>query len=231
MTHIVFIHGWGFDSRVWRLVAEHLASRYRTHFIDLPGYGARHFNTDDLPADATLCAWSLGAFTALRWAVERPDRVARLVLVGATPCFCQAADWSEAQAPELLAGFSAGLATDAGKTLRRFAGLVNQGDARAKSATRALQALAEPAPPLAVLVAGLDELGATDLRPLLPAVRQPTLLLHGEQDPLMPLAAARKTASLLPQGRLEVIPAAAHAPFLSQPDLFSARLAEFAGGT
>ena len=59
------------------------------------------------------------------------------------------------------------------------------------------------------------------------AVRQATLLVHGEHDPLMPLAAAQWLAGHMPNARIEVFPGAAHAPFLSQPERFAELLNRF----
>jgi pimeloyl-[acyl-carrier protein] methyl ester esterase len=228
MTSLVFLHGWGFGSRVWSAVADRLGGTWDVHLADLPGYGQRVMEADDLPPGSVLCAWSLGALRALRWAVERPDRISRLVLVGATPRFLQAPDWPDAQPPELLAGFAAGLADDPARTLRRFAALVNQGDSQARAATRALTALLDAGMPSAsALAAGLDELRDTDLRGDLAAIGQPVLVVHGRHDPLMPLAAGRSLAEQLPNARLAIMNDAAHGPFLSRPEPFAGLLAEF----
>jgi pimeloyl-ACP methyl ester carboxylesterase len=44
----------------------------------------------------------------------------------------------------------------------------------------------------------------------LPGVRVPTLVLHGEDDPLVPLACAADTARRIPQARLVTIPGMGH---------------------
>ena len=55
---------------------------------------------------------------------------------------------------------------------------------------------------------------AQDLRRL--AV--PTLMIWGDHDPVVPLAHARAAAALIPDARLEVVPAG-HVPQLGNPDL------------
>lgn len=67
------------------------------------------------------------------------------------------------------------------------------------------------------LVAGfmprlLSEVGIVDARPLLSAVRLPTLLLHGADDAVIPVPAAEALANALPAARLRVIPAMGHLP-------------------
>jgi pimeloyl-[acyl-carrier protein] methyl ester esterase len=216
LKDVVFLPGWGFDSRVWQPVAERLAGKFR-FACDL----------DAVPDGAIACGWSLGAIRALKSAVTA--RLGRLILVGATPRFVQAPDWPCAQPPELLDGFAAAVTADPLAALRRFAALLNQGDERARHITRQLNAMInERIDDPATLNAGLAELRDTDLRKSAVAVRLPTLIVHGERDPLMPLAAARWLAEHMPDARLEVFSGAAHAPFLAQPDRFAELLQRFA---
>jgi pimeloyl-ACP methyl ester carboxylesterase len=44
----------------------------------------------------------------------------------------------------------------------------------------------------------------------LPKVKSPTLVIHGEEDPVIPLAAGQDTAALVPGARLEVIAGMGH---------------------
>lgn len=213
----MLIPGWGFDSRVWQPLANLLAKDFHIHSA-----------TDDLPADAIVCGWSLGAITALQWALAQPERIARLVLIGATPRFVQAPDWPHAQPPALLEEFSAAVAANPRAALRRFAALLNQGDEQARRLTRELAALIDENQSPTTLAAGLATLRDTDLRKDVSRVHQPILLLHGAHDALMPLAAAEWLAQHLPNARLEVFPGAAHAPFLAQPERCANLLARFA---
>jgi len=56
---------------------------------------------------------------------------------------------------------------------------------------------------LAILATG-------DRRPLLGGIKVPTLVLHGADDPLVPLAAGIDTAANIPGSRLEVVPGMGH---------------------
>jgi len=51
------------------------------------------------------------------------------------------------------------------------------------------------------------------------ALDRPTLVIHGDRDPL-PVTVAASLVSLLPDARLEVIPDAGHMPFWEQPERF-----------
>ncbi len=191
---------------------------------------ARHL-ISSLPAGVTLCGWSLGGLLALQAALLAPEHIGQLILVGATPCFTQHANWSAGQAPALLDTFQAALAENPRSTLQRFIALLNQGDSRARANGRTLlDSLAnQPLPSSAALSSGLAFLREIDLRQQVRAVQTPTLLVHGERDPLMPLAAAQWLAEQLPKlkSRLEVFTGAAHAPFLNDPERFATLLGDF----
>lgn len=238
---LALISGWGLGAAAWGPVVDTLAARCRVHLVELPGYGATPPDgagfaqtaqavAAALPDGVALCGWSLGALLALQAALQTPQRIARLILVGATPSFMQRADWTPAQPLALLDTFAAAVRKDAGSTLQRFAALLNQGDTQARRLTRALAGAPGAALPDApTLDAGLRWLRDVDLRAQVPAVAAPTLLIHGERDPLMPLAAAQWLAERLPDARLARFADAAHAPFLADPARFCALVADFCG--
>ncbi|MGH8772983.1 MAG: alpha/beta fold hydrolase, partial [Burkholderiales bacterium] len=85
-------------------------------------------------------------------------------------------------------------------------------------------------PSLAALIAGLTVLKETDLRKSLPGVEQPALVMHGEEDRVVPIAAARWLAAQMPTAKLSVFAGCGHAPFLSQPEQFVAELTAFFDG-
>jgi pimeloyl-ACP methyl ester carboxylesterase len=100
---VVLIHGNPSNTYTWRKVIAPLATRYRVHAIDLPGYGfsdkpddAARFTTAALARDVTgyldavgvgravLVGSSMGGYVASEAAIRYPDRVAALVLVDAS---------------------------------------------------------------------------------------------------------------------------------------------------
>ncbi|MEO8600625.1 MAG: alpha/beta fold hydrolase [bacterium] len=240
---LVLWHGWGMHPAVWNGLAAQLTAQHgiTPQKPALPGYAgtAAPVTTTldtlvdtmlaDIAQPVTLCGWSLGALLALHAAQRHPDKVARLILIGATPSFVQRADWRHGMTPQALEEFTEAVDIDPKTALKRFIAHFNQNDANGRNIGRTLnQALSRDAlPPTAIFATGLALLRDTDLRSLLPGIAQPTLLLHGAHDPLMPLAAAEWLAATLPQARLEVLPDAAHAAFLSDPARCAALMADF----
>lgn len=240
---LVLLHGWGLDPRVWAGLREALPSRIRILAPALPGHGdALPAPAADLaawsdallpalPERAVLCGWSLGSLIALDLARRHPERVARLILIGATPCFV-ARDgetaWPHGLDAATVAAFNASFATDPAGTQRKFIALQSLGDAHRRAVAASLAAaLADAGPDRAPgLSCGLELLANTDLRAVVPEVRQPTRLIHGAGDALMPLAAAQWLAQQLPDARLTRFDDCGHAPFLSRPQDCAALIAE-----
>ena len=205
--------------------------------LDIPGYRNAPLISDfssavddlaaQLPNGSILCGWSLGAQIAIAIAARHPEKVGKLVLVAGTTSFIQRDGWPHAMPSEMLTEFATGVAADIEAMLPRFVGGFNRGDARSKAVTRELLELADPRPSTATLLTGLNWLRDVDLQSEARHIKAPTLLIHGGADPLMPVGAAEALAALIPQARLEVFDHCAHAPFISRPDDFLARLLAF----
>ena len=237
---VVFLHGWGLSGAIWSQTQECLPGSSP----DLPGYGAtptvQPYSAETL-ADALavgitapvhLIGWSLGGMVALALAARHPDKVARLVLVGTSPCFAARDGWPHAMAAEVLAEFAGSLESDYRATLLRFLSLQARGGDAARGVIAALrarlQAQADPDP--AVLAAGLALLRSVDLRPLVSQVRCPVLVVHGAYDTLCLPSAGQWLAEHLPDGHFALQERASHAPFLSHPDWFVNTVKEFLHG-
>lgn len=226
---LVLLHGWGTGRGVWADLARGLATRFRVHAVDLPGYGNSpacvpytaqrtvELLAATFPSPLTVCGWSLGGQLALQWALEHPAQVRQLVLISATPCFAAAPGWPHGTPPAVLADFARELAADPEAALLRFAALQAQGDGEAQRVLRLLRALPQ-AVVGAELAATLEWLRDTDLRARLPYLTQPALVMHGDRDAVTPWAAGAALALALPAARRVTLHGAGHAPFLSQPE-------------
>lgn len=230
---IAILPGWGLGCGPLRKLAGAIGG----DLLDLPGY-ADSLPNDDFTATADtlasrlapgsiLIGWSLGSLLALAIAARHPHKVGKLVLIAGTASFMQREDWPHAMPPEVLADFTAAINQAAQATLPRFVGAFNRGDQRAKAVTLELLRLADQLPAAPVLISGLNWLRDVDLRTSARHIQAPCLLIHGAADPLMPLAAAEALTDLMPDAELAVMAGCAHAPFISQPVAFTARLTTF----
>ena len=221
---VVLVHGLCGSHRWWRHTIDPLAARYRVHVPELIGFGESVCagRPPDIPGmSALLVDWldarglervrlvghSMGAQISIHLAADHPERVQRLVLV------------SPAGVPRDLDALS----------LARFAvELVpprGWGDPRFIPTLAADVLRTGPRVILGVTRNLLDD----DVRPLLPRIEAPTLVLHGALDPLVPEAHARLVAAGIPRAELTLLPGAAHNPMIDSPDTFNARVLEFLG--
>jgi pimeloyl-[acyl-carrier protein] methyl ester esterase len=129
-----------------------------------------------------------------------------------------------------LREFERSLAADRPGTMARFSGAQGKGDSRRRHIAGVLERTTAGNASGAVLAAGLAVLAAADLRRNLSRVRQPTLVLHGARDRVVPPVAGRRLAAGLPCARFVLLRACAHAPFVSQPRQVAAVLREFLDG-
>lgn len=237
---VVLIHGWGSHGGVWTEIARELVKDFRVTVPDLPGHGrSRDFAPDAftpeimaqqirrlLHGPAAWVGWSMGGLVALAAAQRLAPAVSRLVLVNATPKYVQSPDWPHAMPPSVLEQFAQNLEQDYAGTIERFLTLQTAGDDRA--VLRRLREIFRHGEPVtAALRAGLRLLKEEDRRSVLGGIGAPALVIQGARDRLVPMEAARYSATHLPRARLAPVAGAGHAPFLSHPAAFLAVLKPF----
>jgi pimeloyl-[acyl-carrier protein] methyl ester esterase len=245
---LVLLHGWSLNLRVWDQLTRELARRFRVIAIDLPGHGGSdwdeaastpaaqawrvHETLAPLTERYALLGWSLGGQFALDLAAAMPAGIERLALVSTTPRFLAAPGWPFGTAPVLLERLAEQLRRGDPQAIDEFCKLQVRGNT-ARTAARVLRALraalqrgsAQPA----ALLHGLERLRNADLRPALPLVRVPTLVIAGAHDRIVRPAASRALAALADAHYVEFA-GAAHAPFLSHPKRFAQVVSGFLRG-
>ena len=211
---LLLIHGLSSSHRVWQRNLAALGQGRRLLIAELfsPGAGprfrladqARHL-AEALAQEArpvAVIGHSLGGLVALELATRRPELVDRLVLV-------------DVPALPYIAPLS-----------RRLAALAQPGslaDARSVGVV-ALTLLSGN--PLQLLDATAVSV-RSDLGTIAAALHIPTLVIWGEQDPLVPVAVGRRLADLIPGARLRVLPGTGHQPQWEAPDAFHAAVQAF----
>lgn len=233
---LVLLHGWSMSHAVFSEIAELLANDFHLYIPDLPGHGAsdsaESFNMDSFVRilvswmeklnfkQGNLLGWSLGGQVAMSIAAACPQLVKRLVLVSTTPLFCADDNWSNGLPQGELHALRRGVQRRYLATMGDFFDLQfkneNISEERRREILRfAVRPVGLPDPEVALLT--LDLLGQEDLRPLLNRVEQQALVIHGENDRIIPVSAGRFLAEILKDAKLATLPGIGHAPFLSRP--------------
>jgi pimeloyl-[acyl-carrier protein] methyl ester esterase len=243
---LVLLHGWAMSARVFSEIAEMLATDFRLLIPDLPGHGqssvAAKNDLCGISADlacwlasvvstpVSLAGWSFGGMLALAMAHQQAIPVDRLMLVGTTPRFTQNSDWAFGVPKGQVHALGRNLLRRFELTLADFFALAFSGEQITPERLREIRNFAvkrSPVPDRDALLGLLEALAGHDQRAVLPSIRQPALVMHGEHDQIVPFAAGRELSEKLPNGHLVNFPGTGHAPFLSQPQAFAMKTREF----
>jgi 3-oxoadipate enol-lactonase len=215
---LVLLHGLGTGAAGWRPQIEAFSPSRSVVAPEL--YGDPPFRIeaaaarlgallDDRPVD--LCGLSLGALVALRYALDRPHGVRRLVLCAGL------ARLPRRQRAQVRATAALIRLFPQRTVLGQLAGALPE---EHRDAARDAIAHLRPAD----LSAMMREAAAWDVAEQLPSLRVPALVLCGARDrPNLPLS--RDLAERLPDAELRVVPDAGHVANLDNPAGFNAALA------
>jgi 2-succinyl-6-hydroxy-2,4-cyclohexadiene-1-carboxylate synthase len=245
---LVLLHGFTGSTESWTPVRRTLVQRFTTIAVDLPGHGRSTSPADParyaLPGfvqdlarvlDAlglertSLLGYSLGGRAALRFALERPDRVGALVIESASPGIAKPAE----RAARLVAdgalaeeierdGITAFV--DKWERLPLWASQAALSP-EARSRLRA-QRLGNDRRGLANSLRGAGAGLDLPLLERLGALHVPTLLVAGALDGKY-TELARQMAGAIPGAQLAIVPEAGHAVHLERPEEFAAVVLRF----
>jgi 2-hydroxymuconate-semialdehyde hydrolase len=225
---VLLLHGSGpgVDAMAnWRLVLPDLSSDYRVIAPDIVGFGGTRVDGDHIPdrgmwidfmvsfldalnlVTVDVVGNSFGGALALWLASEHPERVGRLVLMGSvgsefalTPGLD--AVWGYEPSPEAMTELLDIFTYDASKLPSSLARVRYEASVTPGSAERYSSLF--PAP----RQRWIDALALGPER--LAALRQPTLLVHGREDRVIPLASSIQLEALIPDAELHVFPFCGH---------------------
>lgn len=218
---IVGIGGWIGSWELWAEPFALLSKAWHTIAYDHRGSGATTAPVatitaeqlvDDLFAvldayhvtQCVVAAESAGAVTALSAALEQPDRITGLVIVDGMYF-----------RPPMANGdmFLMGLQNAYEATLDRFVDACVPGTENAHIKRWGRQIIDHASQEAALAL--YQATGKVDLRHRLSQITQPTLIMHGEADAIVPVAAAQMLAQALPNATLVTLPGAGHVPTLT----------------
>ncbi|MFH9225374.1 alpha/beta fold hydrolase [Streptomyces lydicus] len=253
---VVFSHGWPLNADAWdgqmKLVA---AAGFRAVAHDRRGHGrsgqpwqGNDMDTyaDDLAQlmtfldlrDAVLVGHSTGGGEVTRYIGRHgTDRVAKVLLLGAVPPLMLKTDANPEGLPiDVFDGIRAGVATDRSQFYKdlseTFYG-ANRAGSTVSQGTRDAFWLWSMQVGLKGAYDCVKQFSETDFTEDLKRFDVPTLIIHGDDDQIVPfVAAGKKSAKLVRDSTLRVYPGAPHGLFAVAPykDEFHADLLAFLNG-
>jgi pimeloyl-ACP methyl ester carboxylesterase/class 3 adenylate cyclase len=196
--------------------------------------------------NAVLFGMSEGGPAAMVFAATRPERTQALILAG-TFAYWGFAGWDdvEGDAAELRARLAPELGADYTPSTEQLARSQEFfRAARSAWGTGAAIKRLVPVMPSIRQLAMLERMSASpgmarataealfriDVRPILPTISAPTLVIHARED-LIPVQCGRYLADHIPGARYLEVDGADHAPWLTEPDKILTGIEEFLTGS
>jgi pimeloyl-ACP methyl ester carboxylesterase len=231
---VVLLHGIPSDGRVWSRQLAGLADEFTVIAWDAPGCGRSSdrplpFGTREVAAslqefiaalglqEPHVLGLSWGTSVALELSRLAPDAAASIVLAGGY------AGWAGSLPPDVVAqrrsAYDIASRSRLAEVLQASAhGFF--GPSPPPGLTDEFLSIASDFPPetLAMLARSFAE---TDLRSVLPTIKVPTLVLHGDADARSPLDVGQALHAAIPASQLVVLPGVGHLSNMEAPEPFN----------
>lgn len=222
---LLLLHGLGDTTRSWSLILPELAKSYRVYAFDQRGHGASSsprccYALSNLAYDAiafmdamkieraSVIGHSMGSFIAQHLAAHHPERVQKLVLIGSseTTVGLEIMAWLWEQAGTFDRGVPA-------EFVELWQSNPTPVDAEFIAAVKKETYLVRPHVWRGVARTLMTE----DQRPFLGSIKQPTLILWGENDQAFDAAGQQRLQAALPRATFKRYDKVGHNPHWEIP--------------
>lgn len=177
---------------------------------------------------AALFGYSEGGAMCALFAATHPDRVQALITAGSYARRARAPDYPWAPEVQATLDWISAMLDSWGSPigLELRAPSVAGDEAVRRWWARYLRMSGSPTSAAALSRANLD----IDIRPLLPAIRVPTLIMHAERDATIPYGCGQHLAQTIPGARLVTLSSIDHVPFFDAAPEVLRNIEEFLTG-
>jgi pimeloyl-ACP methyl ester carboxylesterase len=228
-TTLVLLHGYGEHLLTWRSVFDPLSSRYQVVALDLPGFGGsgKPDTAYTLPAMAErvrqfIATWttppvilvghSMGGAIAAEVALAAPDLVQGLILIAPAGLDVGLAPITDGPTPGRARAIGVWEATRAFITPLHDPGWLRESDSLSRYDPALDPAFRRSTGRV------LEEFDFRGIGPRFADIRQPTLVVWGLDDPVIPADLADSLAGLIPCHHLVTLARTLHRPQVERPD-------------
>lgn len=233
---LLMLHALPFDHTLYRYQIAHFSTWFKVIAMDLRGFGRSasppvRYGLNDICDDALAVAkaegvdeaivlgTSIGSKAVMLMGLDHPDFCRAVIAVGA-------GNKPSAHHPSHIEGYLAGRENFHAQHLRS---VVSPAFAESRLGAHLLATMLERGRALNMRGDGMARTVAAahdrDLRPRLPGLKPPLLVLNGEFD--NSLSGGTETASLVPGARHRILKGCGHACCLEDPETFDAHVLAF----
>ncbi len=245
-TPLLMLHAFPLDSSMWELQFQDMQDVTRLIAPDLRGHGVSNATeppysmtqlVDDcaglldnlgIHVPVVVCGLSMGGYLAFEFYRRYPERVAGLILAS-TRASADSEAGKKGRDEMITAVAEQGVKQLADAMLPKL--LSPQTLAEDDELTEYVHDIMLHTSPKGVIGALHAMKNRPDSTPMLADIDVPTLVIHGENDQLIPVSEAKAMADAIPNAELVILPNAAHLPNLEQPEPFNDAIMDFMGIT
>jgi sigma-B regulation protein RsbQ len=246
---MVFVHGFGCDQAMWRLLAPHYAATHTCILMDLVGsgrsdlaaydprkYSTLHGYAADLcevlaavtSAPAVCVGHSVSAMIGMLANIASPDQFLAQVMVGPSPCYINDGDYvggfERSDIDSLLDTLESNYLGWSSNMAPAIMGAPDQPEL----AVELTNSFCRTDPEIAKQFARVTFL--SDHRADLPKLQAPTLVLQCSDDLIAPMTVGQYLQRAIPNCTVRVIENVGHCPHLSAPSASAEAIDRFLAG-
>jgi sigma-B regulation protein RsbQ len=231
-----FAHGFGCDQNMWRLLVPTYQARYRVVLFDLVGsggsdlaayspakYGSLQGYADDVvelvtelaTGPALFVGHSVSAMIGLLANLAAPERFAAQLMIGPSPCYINDGDYVGGFSRQDIEGLLDTLDSNYLGWSSNMAPAIMGAPDQPALAEELTNSFCRTDPDIAKQFARVTFL--SDVRPQLPMLRAPTLIVQCNDDLIAPVTVGDYMHRIIPDSTLTVIDNIGHCPHLSAP--------------
>jgi sigma-B regulation protein RsbQ len=234
---LIFAHGYGCDQNMWRLITPAFERDYKLVLLDHVGAGNSDLSAFDKDKYATLSGYatdlleicseldlrngilighSVSAMIGILAAIQQPDRFARLVLIGPSPCYINEGDYVGGFTRADIAGLLEFLDSNYLGWSATMAPVIMGNSDRPELARELENSFCRTDPEIAKHFAQVTFL--SDNRADLGKVAIPSVILQCSVDAIAPPVVGDYVHRCMVNSTLVKLGATGHCPHLSAPD-------------
>ena len=241
---VVLLHAFPLQAAMWAPTLEVIPENWRAIAPDFRGFGDTPLppGTTHLMADlagdvvdlldhlhvpqAVIVGCSMGGYVAFQLMRSAPRYVTALGLVS-TRAGADSEEGRQNRRRMMAEVDAEGVGAVAAQMAPKLLGLTTQ--KQRPDLIDHVRGLILPNSPAGVKAALQAMMERDDSTPVLAHIEVPTLVVHGAEDTLIPIAEAESMYRSIPRSDFEAMTGSGHLPNLEQPDAFNARLGHFLG--
>jgi sigma-B regulation protein RsbQ len=243
---MLFAHGYGCDQHMWRHVAPAFEDDFKVVLFDHVGAGAaepsaydpeRHSSltgyAEDVLAiieeldlrDVVFVGHSVSAMIGVLAEAEEPERFAKLVLIGPSPCYIDDEGYVGGFSRDDIAELLDSLDSNYLGWSSAMAPVIMANEDRPELGQELTESFCRTDPEIARRFAEVTFM--SDSRAELAGVSTPTLVLQCSNDVIAPIEVGRFVTDAIPHSRMVLLEATGHCPHLSAPEATVRAIADF----